>query len=195
VLPDHDPFQADVMVVKPATNRKSAGGGNIANVDVPGPGSFGMRNSLGIIGVIVGQTDSYAILEDGATVSQVRVGDAFAGTKIASINSHAVTLANGTVLDLDAPSPASIGNGSTPAASTSPPSPAPYLPRTEATPVQPEPRRVMVAPEATSALSSGMQVQIPGIGQPIVTGPTGALATPIPALPSLQAIPLPGSTQ
>jgi hypothetical protein len=101
VLPRRDPFAADQLRVTSAT----IGRGGIAGVQVPDPSAFarnGGAASLGVIGVIVGDQDAYALVENGAQIQVVHVKDAFAGSTVTAITEHGVVLANGITLDVDA---------------------------------------------------------------------------------------------
>lgn len=102
VLPQRDPFAADVVRLPTASVLRGPGG--IANVQVPDPAAFarGAAASLGVIGVIVGDRDAYALVEDGAQIQVVHVHDAFAGSEVTAIGQRGVTLANGVTLDIDA---------------------------------------------------------------------------------------------
>jgi hypothetical protein len=101
VLPRRDPFAADQLRVASATIGRSG----IAGVQVPEPSAFarnGGAASLGVIGVIVGDQDAYALVENGAQIQVVHVKDAFAGSTVTAITEHGVVLANGITLDVDA---------------------------------------------------------------------------------------------
>ena len=117
VLPRRDPFAADQLRITSGT----IGRGGIAGVQVPDPSAFarnGGAASLGVIGVIVGDQDAYALVENGAQIQVVHVNDAFAGSTVTAITEHGVVLANGITLDVDAVRPAAAGGmipvGSTP---------------------------------------------------------------------------------
>ena len=104
VLPRRDPFAADQFHVAQPT---ASVHGNIAAVQVPDPSAFGKTSAaaLGVIGVIVGDHDAYALVENGAQILVVHVNDPFAGSTVTSITQNGVVLANGTILDVDAPHP------------------------------------------------------------------------------------------
>jgi hypothetical protein len=110
VLPRRDPFAADEVRINLAGVN---GRGGIAGTQVPDPSAFGKTSgaALGVIGVIVGDQDAYALVEDGAQIQVVHVNDAFAGSTVTSITEHGVVLANGVTLDVDASRPGTAQGG------------------------------------------------------------------------------------
>jgi hypothetical protein len=113
VIPGRDPFAADVppVVVARAAVAGSAhyaGSPNVGGMTVPDTTGFGegstANGTVAVLGVIVGDGDqSRAIVESGTEVDVVRVGDAVAGTRVASISVAGVRLADGRTLFVDAP--------------------------------------------------------------------------------------------
>lgn len=105
VLPVRDPFAADNVraIADRAAAKKRR---SLASIQVPDPASFGNVGSSGrgVLAVIVGDgSDSYALLEDGASIVIGRVGDAFGGSKIADITDQGVRLENNVMLAVDDP--------------------------------------------------------------------------------------------
>jgi hypothetical protein len=104
VLPVRDPFAADnlrAIADRAAAAKKRR---SLAAIQVPDPTSFGSVGSSGrgVLAVIVGDgSDSYALLEDGASIVIGHVGDAFGGSRIAAITETGVRLANNLVLAVD----------------------------------------------------------------------------------------------
>lgn len=173
VLPIRDPFAADV---DPAANRLAKRPTSIAAMQVPDPASFGgaAASGRGVLAVIVGDRDSYALLEDGANIIVGHVGDAFAGSTIAEISEHGVRLANNVTLAVDDPR-----KSAAPAMQTVPPFTAPAAQRPDGSSPSAASSAVGASPQFGRTLPPGT-VAPPAIAQP-------------PAVPS--AVGLPTSAQ
>jgi len=121
VLPVRDPFAADNVraIADRAAAKKRR---SLASIQVPDPASFGDvgASGRGVLAVIVGDgSDSYALLEDGASIVIGRVGDAFGGSKIAEITDQGVRLENNVMLAVDDPrkdAPPMVAGGQLPMA-------------------------------------------------------------------------------
>jgi hypothetical protein len=198
VLPRRDPFAADQFHVIGST---VGGHGNIAGVQVPDPSAFGKTSAaaLGVIGVIVSDHDAYALVENGAQIQVVHVNDPFAGSTVTSITQNGVVLANGTILDVDAPRPG-VAPGGVAAYGTMPvgASPAPGV----VIPGQ-APLNASVgasggtAPQSTYPQSAAPPMSLPqpasqssnsALPGPLSTGPSGSLF-PLLTPPSVNGAP------
>jgi hypothetical protein len=187
ILPRRDPFAADqVHAIGPTVG----GRGNIAGMQVPDPSAFGKTSAaaLGVIGVIVSDHDAYALVENGAQIQVVHVNDAFAGSTVSSITQNGVVLANGTILDVDAPrpgvAPGGVATYGTPPIGASPP-PAGAIPG-QAPPNATVGGSGGTAPQFTYPQSAAPPPSLPyqppasqstnsALPGPLSTGPSGSL--------------------
>jgi hypothetical protein len=198
-IPGRDPFASDAVIV-PDTQlarplkHAAAPALNVASMTVPDTGAFGGAgppaggsSSLGVLGVIVGDpSTSRAIIEDGAQVDVLRIGDPVETTRIVAISVTGVQLADGRYLPVDKPRrmapmlPTATAPGALPGAPAlvapragfppGAPFGLPVLPFTAGTPAP--------AVVATPSLSSPAGLGTSGVGQPYLTQPNGLPVPP-----------------
>lgn len=182
IIPARDPFAADMLKRSPSGAILAAAGtpygpnkNDLSSVNVPDVAAFASGgNNFGVVATIVGRDEAYALVEDGAAVHVVHVGDRFGASTVAEIAIDRVRLSNGTQIAMavrHASGPPAVSLAAAPSPSPSPsPSAAPSL------------APAMQSDRAGEVLRSSYRVQPPtgtvaqphpSIGAPSLTQPNG----------------------